>query len=129
MRSFTIPTLLSALLLLLLGTMALADPPSSPPDLILVNDRGEVVEGNSYVNTAAFVIHGQVHAARPDVIAAAHAHSVQAVRLRPGGSRYAATPVLASVATPAAISGTSRAGGIEEVEDTYVGISPASGAG
>ena len=45
-------------------------------DLILVNDRGEVVEGNSYVNTAAFVIHGQVHAARPDVIAAAHAHSV-----------------------------------------------------
>src|SRR5438876_7187487 len=45
-------------------------------DLILVNDRGEVVEGNAYVNTAAFVIHGQVHAARPDVIAAAHAHSV-----------------------------------------------------
>ena len=45
-------------------------------DLILVNDRGEVVEGEHLVNTAAFAIHSQVHAARPDVIAAAHAHSV-----------------------------------------------------
>jgi ribulose-5-phosphate 4-epimerase/fuculose-1-phosphate aldolase len=44
-------------------------------DLILVNDKGEVVEGNRPVNTAAFVIHSQVHAARPDVVAAAHAHS------------------------------------------------------
>jgi len=45
-------------------------------DLLLVNDKGEVVEGTWPVNTAAFVIHSQVHAARPDVIAAAHAHSV-----------------------------------------------------
>jgi ribulose-5-phosphate 4-epimerase/fuculose-1-phosphate aldolase len=45
-------------------------------DLILVNDKGEVVEGDRPVNQAAFVIHSQVHAARPDVIAAAHAHSV-----------------------------------------------------
>jgi ribulose-5-phosphate 4-epimerase/fuculose-1-phosphate aldolase len=45
-------------------------------DLILVNDKGEVVEGDYPVNTAAFVIHSQVHAARPDVIAAAHAHSL-----------------------------------------------------
>ena len=44
-------------------------------DLILVNDHGEVVEGNWPVNTAAFVIHSQVHAARPDVVSAAHAHS------------------------------------------------------
>jgi len=44
--------------------------------LILVNDTGEVVEGDYGVNTAAFVIHSQVHAARPDVIAAAHAHSI-----------------------------------------------------
>src|SRR5436305_13377085 len=44
-------------------------------DLILVNDKGDVVEGNRPVNTAAFVIHSQVHAARPDVMAAAHAHS------------------------------------------------------
>ncbi len=45
-------------------------------DLILVNHLGEVVEGDLPVNTAAFVIHSQIHAARPDVVAAAHAHSV-----------------------------------------------------
>jgi ribulose-5-phosphate 4-epimerase/fuculose-1-phosphate aldolase len=45
-------------------------------DLILVNEAGEVVEGDGPLNTAAFVIHGQVHAARPDVVAAAHAHSI-----------------------------------------------------
>jgi ribulose-5-phosphate 4-epimerase/fuculose-1-phosphate aldolase len=45
-------------------------------DLICVNDRGEVVEGRHTVNAAAFAIHSQVHAARPDVVAAAHAHSV-----------------------------------------------------
>lgn len=44
-------------------------------DLILVNDRGEVVEGNKPVNQAAFVIHSRIHAARPDVVAIAHAHS------------------------------------------------------
>ena len=45
-------------------------------DLILVDDAGRVVEGTWPLNRAAFVIHSQVHAARPDVIAAAHAHSV-----------------------------------------------------
>ena len=45
-------------------------------DLILVNHEGEVVEGDRPVNEAAFAIHSQVHAARPDVIAAAHAHSI-----------------------------------------------------
>ena len=45
-------------------------------DLLLVNDRGEVVEGNWPLNTAAFVIHSHIHSARPDVIAAAHAHSI-----------------------------------------------------
>jgi ribulose-5-phosphate 4-epimerase/fuculose-1-phosphate aldolase len=45
-------------------------------DLILVNDRGDVVEGDKLVNQAAFAIHSQVHTARPDVVAAAHAHSV-----------------------------------------------------
>jgi ribulose-5-phosphate 4-epimerase/fuculose-1-phosphate aldolase len=44
-------------------------------DLILVNHRGEVVEGNKPVNEAAFAIHSRIHAARPDVVAAAHAHS------------------------------------------------------
>jgi ribulose-5-phosphate 4-epimerase/fuculose-1-phosphate aldolase len=45
-------------------------------DLICVNRDGKVVEGNSMVNTAAFVIHSNVHEARPDVVAAAHAHSI-----------------------------------------------------
>jgi len=45
-------------------------------DLILVNHQGEVVEGSWPVNRAAFAIHSQVHAARPDVVAAAHSHSV-----------------------------------------------------
>jgi ribulose-5-phosphate 4-epimerase/fuculose-1-phosphate aldolase len=48
----------------------------SVKDLILVNGSGEVVEGNGPVNGAAFAIHSQVHAARPDVVAAAHAHSI-----------------------------------------------------
>jgi ribulose-5-phosphate 4-epimerase/fuculose-1-phosphate aldolase len=45
-------------------------------DLILVNHEGEVVEGRHPVNAAAFAIHSQVHAARPDVVAAAHSHSI-----------------------------------------------------
>src|SRR3712207_3423771 len=45
-------------------------------DLLLVNHEGEVVRGEYALNAAAFAIHSQVHAARPDVIAAAHAHSV-----------------------------------------------------
>ena len=45
-------------------------------DLICVDADGNVVEGDRPVNRAAFAIHSQVHAARPDVIAAAHAHSV-----------------------------------------------------
>ena len=35
-----------------------------------------MVEGEGGVNTAAFAIHSAVHAARPDVIAAAHSHSI-----------------------------------------------------
>ncbi len=45
-------------------------------DLLLVNYQGEVVKGNRPVNQAAFAIHSQIHSARPDVDAAAHAHSV-----------------------------------------------------
>ncbi len=48
----------------------------SVSDLLLVNDHGEVVEGNDVVNRAAFAIHSQIHAARPDVMAAAHCHSM-----------------------------------------------------
>ncbi len=45
-------------------------------DLILVNHEGQVVEGEYPVNAAAFAIHSQVHAARPECVAAAHAHSM-----------------------------------------------------
>lgn len=45
-------------------------------DLVLVNEQGEVVEGERPINEAAFAIHSRVHMARPDVIAAAHAHSL-----------------------------------------------------
>ncbi len=45
-------------------------------DLLLVDHDGNVVEGGRPVNRAAFAIHSQVHQARPDVVAAAHSHSV-----------------------------------------------------
>jgi ribulose-5-phosphate 4-epimerase/fuculose-1-phosphate aldolase len=45
-------------------------------DLILVDHEGTVVEGSRPVNQAAFCIHSQVHQARPDAVAAAHAHSL-----------------------------------------------------
>jgi ribulose-5-phosphate 4-epimerase/fuculose-1-phosphate aldolase len=48
----------------------------SVSDLIQVNAAGEVISGDRPVNRAAFAIHSQVHAARPDVVAAAHSHSV-----------------------------------------------------
>ncbi|MEU6116001.1 class II aldolase/adducin family protein [Streptomyces sp. NPDC047117] len=44
-------------------------------DLLLVNSQGQVVEGRHHVNQAAFAIHAQIHAARPDVVAVAHSHS------------------------------------------------------
>lgn len=45
-------------------------------DLICVNHKGEVVIGTQPVNTAAFAIHSALHAAREDVVAAAHCHSM-----------------------------------------------------
>jgi ribulose-5-phosphate 4-epimerase/fuculose-1-phosphate aldolase len=44
-------------------------------DLILVDHKGDVIEGSRAVNRAAFVIHSRVHEARPDALAAAHSHS------------------------------------------------------
>ncbi|MGW7519291.1 class II aldolase/adducin family protein [Streptomyces sp. NPDC054796] len=44
-------------------------------DLVLANEEGQVVEGRYHVNQAAFVVHSQVHQARPDVVAVAHSHS------------------------------------------------------
>lgn len=43
-------------------------------DLVRVAHDGEVVEGHRAVNGAAVAIHCAVHAARPDILAAAHAH-------------------------------------------------------
>jgi ribulose-5-phosphate 4-epimerase/fuculose-1-phosphate aldolase len=44
-------------------------------NLIRCDQNGHVVEGRYPVNAAAFAIHSQVHAARPDAMGAAHAHS------------------------------------------------------
>lgn len=44
--------------------------------LLLVNHAGEVVEGDGFLNGAAFTIHSHIHRMRPDVVAAAHAHSL-----------------------------------------------------
>ncbi|WP_340379831.1 class II aldolase/adducin family protein [Streptomyces sp. SS7] len=45
-------------------------------DLILVDHDGKLLEGKRPVNNAAFCIHSEVHRARPDVVAAAHTHSL-----------------------------------------------------
>ncbi|MCA1707385.1 MAG: class II aldolase/adducin family protein, partial [Actinobacteria bacterium] len=44
-------------------------------DLLLVDHDGRVVEGAGQVNPAGYAIHSQIHAARPDVVAAVHTHS------------------------------------------------------
>src|SRR5580700_7466391 len=41
-----------------------------------ITARDPELPDHFWVNPAAFVIHSQVHMARPDVIAAAHAHAV-----------------------------------------------------
>jgi len=45
-------------------------------DLFLVDHAGNIIEGNGILNGAAFTIHSAIHKARPDVVAAAHSHSV-----------------------------------------------------
>jgi ribulose-5-phosphate 4-epimerase/fuculose-1-phosphate aldolase len=47
-------------------------------DLVLVNEDGEVCEGGNQhaINTAGFLIHSAIHKARPDIVAACHAHSM-----------------------------------------------------
>lgn len=47
-------------------------------DLILVNHSGQVIDGGPcrLLNTAAYMIHSAIHAARPDVNCAAHSHSI-----------------------------------------------------
>ncbi len=43
--------------------------------LVRLNHQGQIVEGQALVNTAAFMIHSSIHAAKPDINAVAHAHS------------------------------------------------------
>lgn len=47
-------------------------------DLIRVSHEGKVIEGgkNKMLNYAAFAIHSEIHNARPDVLCAAHSHSM-----------------------------------------------------
>jgi len=47
-------------------------------DLILVDHEGKVIDGgpNRLLNQAAYMIHAAVHKARPDVMCAAHSHSL-----------------------------------------------------
>lgn len=47
-------------------------------DLIQVDHRGKIIGGGNVklLNAAAFMIHGAVHEARPDVMCAAHSHSI-----------------------------------------------------
>ncbi len=44
--------------------------------LLLVDHEGNVLNDGGLLNGAAFTIHSHIHRARPDVIAAAHSHSV-----------------------------------------------------
>ena len=48
----------------------------SVSNLIRVDAAGKVIEGKYPVNQAAFAIHSRIHEARPDVLAAAHSHSI-----------------------------------------------------
>jgi ribulose-5-phosphate 4-epimerase/fuculose-1-phosphate aldolase len=45
-------------------------------DLVLVDHDGNILEGKGPINQAGFAIHSQLHKARPDVVSAAHAHSI-----------------------------------------------------
>ncbi|TCD62138.1 hypothetical protein EIP91_007290 [Steccherinum ochraceum] len=50
-----------------------------PGDLLLVDHDAQIQEGSGpfhLMNTAAFMIHSEIHKARPDVLCAAHSHSV-----------------------------------------------------
>lgn len=45
-------------------------------DQLLVDHQGTVREGDGTVNPAGYAIHSRIHRARPDVVAAAHSHSI-----------------------------------------------------
>jgi ribulose-5-phosphate 4-epimerase/fuculose-1-phosphate aldolase len=45
-------------------------------DLVLVDHQGNILAGKGPINQAGFAIHSAIHKARPDVVAAAHSHSL-----------------------------------------------------
>jgi ribulose-5-phosphate 4-epimerase/fuculose-1-phosphate aldolase len=45
-------------------------------NLILVNEEGDVVEGEYAVNRAGYVLHSAIHALNPDIVASCHAHTI-----------------------------------------------------
>ncbi len=45
-------------------------------DLVLVDHDGNILAGEGPINQAGFAIHSAIHKARPDVVAAAHSHSI-----------------------------------------------------
>ena len=45
-------------------------------NLILVDHKGEVVEGDYAVNQAGFVLHAAVHEEHPDILSMCHAHTL-----------------------------------------------------
>jgi ribulose-5-phosphate 4-epimerase/fuculose-1-phosphate aldolase len=45
-------------------------------DLVLVDHDGHILEGEGPINQAGFAIHSAIHKARPDVVSAAHSHSI-----------------------------------------------------
>lgn len=47
----------------------------SVSNLLLVNAKGDLIEGEGVVGGAQLVIHSEIHKARPDVLAVAHVHS------------------------------------------------------
>jgi ribulose-5-phosphate 4-epimerase/fuculose-1-phosphate aldolase len=45
-------------------------------DLVLVDHEGNILAGEGPINQAGFAIHSAIHKARPDVVSAAHSHSI-----------------------------------------------------
>ena len=44
-------------------------------DLVLVDAKGELAEGEGAINVAAYYIHHPIHVARPDIVSAVHVHT------------------------------------------------------
>ena len=81
-------------------------------DLVRVDEAGRVVEGSRAVNGAAVAIHCAVHAARPDVLAAAHAHG-------PYGKALSSLDVGIVAADPGCLCVLRR---LREFFDDYTGV-------